>query len=109
MENARRIVFERRRFVVRIAQKKVLVANDLMEPDDNLVQLSQRGLGLPSLDMYQDDPLLTQYSQHVSQMLELAEDVTGVPPGGYEDMARSVVDFEQALAQIFLPGQLLYR
>ncbi len=81
---------------------------DYDDPNLDIAQVFQGGLGLPDRDYYLDESeagkaLLTDYQAHVARSLELA----GYAPARAKKAAASVVRFETALAKAATPREKL--
>jgi predicted metalloendopeptidase len=77
---------------------------DAKNPDVNIYNVGQSGLGLPDRDYYLDDSeekatLRADYLAHVTRMLE----AVGIDPDTAEHMAHDVLAFETQLAEISFP------
>lgn len=80
------------------------VGPDAKDPNTNLLNLYQGGLGLPTRDFYlRDDPqskqLLAMYEQHITSMLTIAGD----SPEDAAKWAKEIVALETKLAEVSLP------
>lgn len=83
----------------------VAVANDLEQPDKNLLQLVQGGIGLPLASYYLNTTrsvLLEQYRDHIAKSLALGLDQKN--DSFFSQMAFKIVGLEKSLASIFLPN-----